>query len=188
MAKNLRDQGYPGTTTTPKIKTRTAKKASGKAQGQYKKEITEPEYKKQAYPKYDVDQVVNDKAAALSDAANAVLGKTSLPLTTSGGTNLIQPDYNWGNFTDATIAVRTPNNRLGYVGKNHYFDPNQPDTYVAGIDNLYALGETPYEKNINLPLGITADVGYDGDGTVYGDVNVPQHQYYVNALMNLLNK
>ena len=188
MAKNLRDKGYSSSTKmiNPPVKPRVAKKAAGTATGGYKKEIPEgtTEYW-QSRPSTQVDKLIDDKAEAYANAVNKALRTANVPLDVEGDTYLYQPDYNWGKKTISTQRVYAPvRGRLGFVSKEHPFDPGQPNIYRAGID-IADSGDFVGEKEFNLPLGITANVGL-GDGTLYGNVTVPQRQYYVNALANLL--
>lgn len=139
------------------------------------------------HPNVEADQLIKDSAQNKATLANAVLKRTNLPLNVTGSTYLFRPDYYWGDWTDTTYTARTPNNtRLGYASKIHNFNPAQADEYSAGIDNLYGLGENYVSKSYDLPLGITASMEYDGDGTLGGSLEIPQKQYYLAALMNLL--
>lgn len=188
MAKNLRDKGYPSSTKmiNPPVKPRVAKKATGKATGGYKKEIPEgtTEYW-QSRPRTEVDKLIDDKAEAYANAVNKALKVAKSPLSVEGSTYLYMPDYNWGKRTVASYRADAPGHgRIGFASKEHPFDPGKPNVYSAGID-LADSGDIVAEKEYKLPLGITANVGLD-DGTLYGDLAVPQKQYYINALAKLL--
>ena len=139
------------------------------------------------HPNIEVDQLINDKAQAYGSLLNAALKAKNIPVDVSGGTYLYQPDYYWGNWTNTNYTARTPEGtRLGFVNKQHDFNPSGMNSYSAGIDNLYGLGEDYVSKEYNLPLGITASMEYDGDGTLTGNLDVPQKNYYIQALANLL--
>jgi hypothetical protein len=137
----------------------------------------------------DVDQLINDNADKGAKLLSAMMKKANVPLNVKGGTYLYQPDYNWGDWTNTSFDAYTPNGtRLGYVNKTHPFNPAEPNEYSAGVDNLYALGDKYVSKELNLPLGINAYGEYDGDGTLSASLEVPQKQYYLQALANLLRR
>lgn len=141
-------------------------------------------------PRLEVDPLVYDPQQNYVDAINKAFNVTKTPLNIDHYGNYLQVDHNWDNFVDKSNHLRTPNGtRLGYAHSTDNLNPAQPDFYGAGIDNLTpVLGDNYYSKSYNLPLGMTADIEYDGDGTLAGGINVPSRQYYAAALMNLLNK
>jgi len=84
-------------------------------------------------------------------------------------------------------SLENPNGRLGFVQAQNYANPQIPNYYGAGIDNLNALlGNNTYAGEYNLPLGMTGELEYDGD-TLAGGVNVPSKEYYIAALLDMLN-
>ena len=195
MVKNLRDKGYPGTTKSPRMKTRTARVVPGTAQIPQKAEIPEgTEQWEQAQPSWNYDQIANDRTAAYSKALNYALKKANIPLETGGSTMLYEPDYNWGKYTESIGSLWTNDDdpkRLGFASHIHNFDPQQPDTYHVGTDIFEPLLENTYHngqsKSFKLPLGIQGKVGIE-DGVLYGTADVPQKQYYLGALLNMLRR
>lgn len=139
------------------------------------------------HPRIESEQLYNDNAQKVGMLLNAVLKQKNIPIDIHGHTELFTPDYNWGKWTDKTYSAWTPNGtRLGYASKDHDFNPSGMNQYSAGIDNLYGLGENYVNKEYSLPLGVTASMEYDGDGTLAGSLEVPQRNYYLQALANLL--
>jgi len=184
---NLRDQGYPSSSTTrrrPGLQPRVSNYVQGSGEVN-KSEI--PSGYQQSYPKINADQLMDDNATAYAEALNKALNVSKAPINVEGRTVLFEPDYNWGKWTDTTYTARTPQGtRLGFANHYHDFNPSGVNGYSAGIDNLYGLGEDYISKEFNLPLGVTASMEYDGDGTLSGNLEVPQRNYYIQALANLL--
>ena len=189
---NLRDLGYPASTImiNPPIKGRTARQIDGEAEGLYKREIPidSSEYA-QKFPIVEIEPLLDDKQQAYVDAINTVLNAANVPAQVDHYGSFVRPDYYWGNYVDNMNAIDDPNGeRLGFVHSVDYQDPSKADYYGAGIDNLNKiLGDNEYYKELNLPLGITGQIEYDGD-TLAGGLDIPSKQYYVAALLNLLNK
>lgn len=186
MASNLRDRGYPSSVTTTRSagqQPRVARQLSGTATGLNKGASTN------STPKVEVDQLYNDNAQKVGTLINAMMKAKNIPVEVNGQTNLFSPDYNWGKWTDTTYSARTPDGtRLGFANKYHDFNPSGMNGYSVGVDNLYGLGDDYVNKEYNLPLGITASMEYDGDGTLSGSLEVPQRNYYLQALANLLRR
>lgn len=163
------------------ITTRPKNKLQGTATGFQKGKSTGD------YPQVNSDQLINDKADTYSQLLTAAMKMSGNPLEVKGSTYLYQPDYNWGKWTNTNYSAWMPNDtRLGYLNKSHDFNPTGKNSYSAGIDNLYGLGEDYISKEYDLPLGVKASVEYDGDGTLSGNLDIPQKQYYLAALANLL--
>lgn len=138
-------------------------------------------------PRIESEQLYNDNAQKVGTLINAMMKAKNIPVEVNGQTNLFSPDYNWGKWTDTTYSARTPDGtRLGFANKYHDFNPSGMNGYSVGVDNLYGLGEDYKYKEYNLPLGVTASMEYDGDGTLAGSLEVPQRNYYLQALANLL--
>lgn len=191
---NLRDKGYPSSARTTPVRSRSPRKVSGTGEGLFKREIP-VDYSAgspwaTSRPRMEIDPLLNDKQEAYVNVVNSALNASRSPLHINHSANYRQVDHNWDNQVDRYNSVNLPDDtRLAYTHSIDNLNPEQPDYYGAGIDNLDAiLGENYYTKTYQLPFNMSADIEYDGDGTLAGGLNVPSKQYYVAALMNLLNK
>ena len=167
---------------------RNAQYADGQAEGLFKREIPRDSIQwAQSLPILDGGPLLNDKQQAYADALNAILQATNVPVQVQHSRTLVEPDYNWGNYVDNMNSLRNSDDeRLAFLHSIQNANPAEPDYYGAGVDNLNAiLGDNYYQKQYDLPLGITGELEYDGD-TLSGGLNVPSKQYYAARLLDLL--
>ena len=165
---------------------RNAQYADGQAEGLFKREIPRDSIQwAQSRPRVDVNELLDDKQQAYVDALNTVLQAANLQV--DHHSNTVEPDYNWGNSVNTMNALRNSDEeRLAFLNAIQNANPAEPDYYGAGVDNLNAiLGDNYYQKQYDLPLGITGELEYDGD-TLSGGLNVPSKEYYTARLLDLL--
>lgn len=172
-----------------RFRSRERNVVSGTGEDLYKREIPYgSDQWAQTRPRPEIDPLVNDPQQAYVDAINSALQKVNSPAQVSHYGNYFQTDHNWDNSVDNFNILGTPEKRLGFTQSINNLNPAQPDYYGAGVDNLApVLGDNYWNKEYKLPLGITANVEYDGD-TLAGGLDIPSRQYYLAALANMLNK
>ena len=182
MAKNLRDEGYPASHTDPRFKSRRVSYAPGEASVQR----TTPT---NTYMRGHMEDLDDNHQ---QEYVNALLDKVGSPLNVKRWNsrtvidNVPYQDSLWKGY-----SLNQGDTRLAYAGKTS--DPYGIDgtNYGVVVDNLGPLiGDNyRYWESPETPFGSVSASTEDGSiGLDYTTPSKKQQMYYVNALMNLLNR
>jgi len=182
MAKNLRDEGYPASHIDPPFKSRRVNYAQGKASAQKTTPLNE-------YMRGHMEDLDDNHQ---QEYINNLLNKVGSPLNVKRwNSRTVIDNVPYQDSLSKGYTLNQGDSRLAYLGKSS--DPYGigGTSYGAVIDNLgplvgdeyrdWSTGDTPFGN-----LGISTEEGSVGIG--YNTPSKKEQMYYVNALMNLLNR